>query len=200
MTKTHSDDNAIDFTGTSEQVRESLDSWQRSEQQASCVELTSLLFDLFCQNIILLLLSAPLNQRDWFKSVRSVLHRAYLMEKLADDEEALVAAIQQKVIPAYFTMSQWRCFLDEGEGETFVSLLGHPKRTHLLTNKVSFSLEEFETLYDIAQCHFGFPVKVRQSERKEITVVGHHGVLGLRRRLWWVDLHGQFLHAESISV
>jgi len=110
---------------TIQQVKEELVSWENQKNQSMCVELTSFLFDIFCQRVILSKLSSSSNKLDWFMNVRDLLHRSYMKDTLSKDEQQLVEKIEQEAISQYFTDDQWRCLLNLNV--SMGQLCGHKK-------------------------------------------------------------------------
>ncbi|CAF1103506.1 unnamed protein product [Adineta steineri] len=90
-------------------VEQELKDSRRRKQQALCVELSSFLFDIFGQRVIM---QALPDKHDWFFYVRDILHRAYMKKELLENEKKLIEKVEQEAIPKYFTSHQWRCLLN----------------------------------------------------------------------------------------
>jgi hypothetical protein len=95
-----------------EELRKEYNNLECRKQKAMCVELTSFLFDFFCEEVILPKIPSSSIKCDWFGVVRDILHRGYMKEKLNDDEQQLAQRIEQMATPKYFTPVQWGCFLN----------------------------------------------------------------------------------------
>ncbi|UJR34816.1 hypothetical protein I4U23_027597 [Adineta vaga] len=99
------------FNDSIKQAEQDLEDSKRRKQQTLCMELSSFLFDIFCQQVILpkLLLA---DDHDWFFDVRDVLHREYTKKELLDKERELVKNIKKRVTADYLSQDQWFCLLN----------------------------------------------------------------------------------------